>query len=201
MALRQVLHKEPPIGSVSREGDQLVVVAPPGIHRGIPAFLKSLETAQSEVDRGSVEVDYWLVVGTPSQDAPDVEAFGELGATLDEIVKSQGPMRFRVLEQLTLSSVVGDSGESRGSIGRVRQQVDLSGDRILIDADVQFHDGGHIGLNNTGLKTRYTLRPGQIGVMARSGYDENPKRGGADKDVRGATLFYVVRARLLQDPK
>ena len=157
---------------------RLIVLAPERIQMGVAALVDQAGKRPSTLPV-PVDLTYWFVVGKrgAASVAPGLE---EIKPALDEIAKAQGPMQFRQLEQLKLSTVTGDVGTVFGDVAHVKQEIAYSPGAVM--ARVSLSVGGK------SVETTLQARPHQLIVLGQSGFKE------ADKGDEEATLFYVIRA-------
>lgn len=189
----------PPLGTVRRLPDgRLVVVAPPGIQDGVAAMLRDLDPNKAPPVR-TAEFDYWIVLGEPADAAQGVDAIPDIAPALQAIAESQGPMKFGLLEQMHLSSLIDDDGEADGNRMQARQVVTEVGGRLVADIDLAVSVTGtgqhnlHVCMEGCNrLKSRIHLDPGQLLIVGQAGV-ELP----AGKPEHGRkTMFYIVRGQV-----
>ncbi|MGC4119172.1 MAG: hypothetical protein QM765_32320 [Myxococcales bacterium] len=179
--------KEPPNGRVTITPDgRMVVLAPEKVQAGVRAIVEQV-SKRPATPPTRVDMNYWFVLGKrlpAGEKAGDLPPeLMEVKPALEELTRSQGPMQFRRLEQLKLSTIAGDTG-----------RVD-NGDSISVRHDVSTTSGvvlARVNLNagRRNLDTIVQLRPEQLVVLGQSGWKEG--KDGAEEQ----TLFYVMRADL-----
>jgi len=193
--LRDLLAEgEHPIGRVAlAPGDRVIVVAPESIQEGIAATMKSLGDAQEPSPPATIQLHYWLVLGRPAAQAAGLERLGEGAPAMDAIMRSQGPLDLRLVDEVRLASMEGEWAEVAGRRAHIEQRVVRVGDRVIADLNV-----GAVG----SLRTRVQLEPGKFVVLGQVGYDEHEAATaylgpGAPEPVQDALLYYVVRAEIM----
>ncbi|MEZ4452618.1 MAG: hypothetical protein R3B09_24375 [Nannocystaceae bacterium] len=204
-ALRDALrtgNELPPLGTVERLPDgRLVVVAPAGVQEGVAALLRDLDPEKAAPVR-TAELQYWIVVGEPSAEAEGVDAVPDIAPALRAVVESQGPMKFRLFEQMRLSSLLDDRAEAEGARMEAKQFVTEVGGRLVADLNLKVAtlDREPGALNSLcahnrckELRSRVHLDPGQLLIVGQSSVLFDAKAGA---DARASTLFYVVRGQI-----
>ncbi|MBI5546213.1 MAG: hypothetical protein HY901_20170 [Deltaproteobacteria bacterium] len=164
---------------------RLVVLAPEAIQRGVAALADQASKKPSAIP-ARTDLTYWFVLGKRSAGSAPGEAqvpagLAEIKPALDEIMNAQGPMHFRQLEQLRLSTISGDHGDVTGKEAWVRQDLTVHGGVVLARLGLR--------LGSKSLDTTVQLKPGQLMVLGQSGW-----RNSEGKEDEEQTLFYVIRA-------
>lgn len=188
----------PPRGTVEQlPNGQVVVVAPAGIHEGIAELIRGLDTSKIPPAH-TAEFDYWVVVGEAAAEAGDTGS-PEIAAALAAIVREQGPMRFSLLEKVSLASLIDESAKVQGNRMEVRQVVTELDGRLVADVEVSVdtaaeHDPDERchGGSCKDFRTRVHVAPGQLLVIGQTGL-AGPANGGA------RSLFYLVRGRTMAE--
>jgi len=174
---------------------KLVVVAPPGVQKGVEALVRELEALDSPPPTPvPVTLTYWMVVGKPAGgDGPATGPAGrfevvgngldDLAPALEQISRTQGPQQFALLERLQLSS----SGDNWARVGgrhtRIDQRAATVQDNVVADL--------RINIRQYGLETQVKLKPSQFIVLGQSGYDGDPVASLDPKQAELA-LYYVI---------
>ncbi|MBI4914657.1 MAG: hypothetical protein HY825_02325 [Acidobacteria bacterium] len=185
---------EHPIGRVTlAPGDRVIVVAPESIQEGVSETMKSLADAPPPPPPATIQLHYWLVLGRPAAQASGMERLGEGAVAMDAIMRSQGPLDLRLVDEVRLASMEGEWAEVGGRKAHIEQRVARIGDRVIADLNV-----GAVG----NLRTRVQLEPGKFVVLGQVGYDEHEAAlayvgPGAPEPVQDALLYYVVRAEIM----
>ena len=185
---------EHPIGRVAlAPGDRVIVVAPESIQEGIAATMKALGDAPPPPPPSTIRLHYWLVLGRPAVQPSGLERLGEGSSAMESIMRSQGPLDLRLLDEVLLASMEGEWAEVSGRRAKIEQRVARFGDRVIADLNV-----GAMGQ----LRTRVQLEPGKFVVLGQVGFDEREAATaflgpGAPEPVQDALLYYVVRAEIL----
>lgn len=182
----------PPLGTVEQlPSGQLVVVAPPGIHEGIAELIRGLAAAAPPTVHAAV-FDYWVVVGEAGAEGP--AELPEIAPALATIVRTQGPMKFTLLEQARVASSIDESARVQGARVEVRQVVTEVGGKLVADVDLDVNtdlegdpNRGCAGPMCRGFRTRVHVSPDQLMVVGQTGL-VGP--AGANR-----SLFYLVRGR------
>lgn len=183
----------PPHGTIEElPNGQLVVVAPVGIHDGIAELIKGLGATRPPPAH-TATFNYWVVVGEPAAEASGLDT-PELAPALQAIVREQGPMKFSLLEQAQLATLVDESAKAQGDRMEVRQVVTEVGGRLVADIDLDVDVNPEYDPNarcSRGMcksfRTRVHVNPGQLLVVGQTGI-VGP--GGAPR-----SLFYLVRGQ------
>ncbi len=181
--------KEAPLGSVAvGPTGQLLVTAPASFHPGVAQFVARLHSEKPK-PVASVALSYWVLVGVPSQKAtPAAQMEPALGPVVEAIQKANGSMSFRLLERLRLSSVSGESAQTKGAVVHVRQTATAYDDRVL--AELEIRPG-----RSSKLETRVQFPAGKTVVLGHAGLHKDLAEELFPEGVEGlATVFYVVRA-------
>jgi len=168
-----------PLGRASLAPDgRLIVLAPERLQKGVAALVNQAGTRPNTLPV-PVDITYWFVVGKRggTGQSPGLE---EIKPALDEIVKSQGAMQFRQLEQLKLSTTTGDTGTVHSDSVHVKQELAYTGGVVMARVS--------LSVANRSLDTTLQAKPHQLIVLGQSGFKEG------DKSDEEATLFYVIRA-------
>jgi hypothetical protein len=174
---------------------QLVVVAPETIHKGVAELVARMKEGKPQGAPPSVEMTYWLVVGRPAPKTRVDETIGAIKPALEAVASAQGPMEFRLLERLKVSSLSDSHGRGSGRHATIRQTVSVTGKRAIADLDITLpHDK-----RSSHLETRVAIDPAKLLVLGEAGIEPPagfwPITGGGGK--RGdSTLYYVVRMNI-----
>lgn len=159
---------------------RLIVLAPESVHEGVKALVASV-TAKPIKDPGTVQLTYWVVLGSPGKsETPPAGALQEVAPALVELEKNDGPMAFTLVEKLQVSSLSGDRGQLNGRDTSVRQSANVVDGEIRADISME--------RQLQKLETRVRLMPGQLLVLASS---SAPTR---DQTDSGRTVYFLVRA-------
>ncbi len=179
---------QPPRGTVTALDDgRLVVVAPGSVHEGVVQLCEELAEGTAATPTATLAFDYWIVQAEPSVESA-LDLPGVLGPVAEEIL-ADGPAKLSLFGALQLSSMSNEHAR-------------VEGDRISIEHRAALVDGqivADLGIDLEGIKasleTRIPLTPGQFVVLGQVGYDE---RLLPDQAPRGRSLYYVVRAEILE---
>ncbi len=157
---------------------RLAVLAPPDVQTGVQALVDEVTKHPPTYDQG-IELLYYVVLGKPAASAqPSPPGAGDVQPALDEIIKSQGPQAFTVLQRARLSTLNGESGKVEADKLKITQKAAQTNDGV--DAIVSIDVSG-----NDKLESRVHLVPDRIVVLGSTAQRADT----AD----GATLYYVVR--------
>ena len=162
---------------------RLVVLASEGVQEGVKGLIDQMAKNPGK-PQPTIEVDYWLVLGTPSQakEAPARPAnLGELAPALSEIEKTDGPQQFTLQEKLVVRSLTGHYASVQGRDWSAGQTCNVSG--AGVNAEIKLNTHGPQKID-----TRLKLAPGQIVVLGSSGSGEK------GKEEAGGSLYYLIRA-------
>jgi hypothetical protein len=195
------------LGTVKNYPDgSLVVTAPVSVHDSIEDLLADMARRgprEPEPAPSSVTLSYWFLLGRPVQGSlrptlasPGLRQSDGIQSVLDEIVKAQGGMEFRLLEKLRLKSLdSGDRAEIRGRRIAIAQKV-FSHDSEERLADIKVTIFGSRGVQHS-LESRIKLEPGRFVVLGQTAYN------GAGHDIEGLDtesedlmLYYVISSEI-----
>jgi hypothetical protein len=115
----------------------------------------------------------------------------KLQPVLNEIAAVQGPLEYHLIEQLQLTSLVGQEAEVAGKRVRVSQEVvdDRSAGRL---ADIIIRTSGERGMLHN-LVSRVRLESGKFIILAQTAY--NGSRGALPsgwEPTEDLMLYYVI---------
>jgi len=198
--LRYVLQgsEESAVGRViGGTGNNLIVVAPPGIHDGVKALLRDLEEMGPASPPTQARLTYWVVSGRPTgaggtAGRPFVTTgpagLDQIEPALAGIAEAQGPTEFRLLERLEILSTGHDWAQAYGQVVRVRQRATVSGESVVADVEV------NLGGASLGVETEVVIRPGQYLVLGQAGVPYTHMRETKELQAPDVSLYYVVAA-------
>jgi hypothetical protein len=189
------------LGRVSLTADgRLLVTAPDSIQGSVESVLAEV-AAKQPTATPSIFFEIWLVSAAPGTATAAENGSGlvEVGPALADIQKSQGPLRFSLVEKLALRARAGtdDSSIQGAHFGmRLRPTVrhDSKGNPVIaagINLDVNPEPGPFIPRS---LKALAELRPGQLLVLGQSGL-QGKANANADATPE-SQVYYIVRATL-----
>ena len=169
---------------------RLLLIAPEGVHEGVPVLLDGLGDPPPI---RSAELDYWIVLGEPASAASFLNLSPEIAPALQDIVASQGPMKFTLLETSRLSSMLDEAASAQGSRAQVRQVVSIVAGELVADVniDVRLERGDDV--QHRSLQSRVTFEPGRSLLLGQSGFVADPK---ATSSGPQSTVFYIVRGEV-----
>ncbi len=182
---------EPSTGRVTLTPDgRMVVLAPEKIQAGVKAIVEQVSKRPASPPP-RVDMNYWFVVGKRGKGEIPIE-LNDIKPALEELQRSQGPMQFRRLEQLKLSTLAGESGRvDNGDSISVRHDVSTSAGVVLVRV--------WLNAGRRSLDSFVQLLPQQLVVLGQSGWkDKDAKEAKEDEEQ---TLFYVMRADLPNAPE
>ncbi len=176
-------------------GGKLIVLASEPVQAGVQALVDEVRNHPPAAQQ-TVELRYWLVEGypeaKPAAPGPDLQ---DVQSALEAISRTDGPLEFKLVQKLRVSSLVNERGEAEGARAKVVQQASVSGNQVVADIRFEF---GH--LRHHELNTRISVTPEQTVVLGAAGYDgTEPSVTDSTKTLPtppGATLYYLVRAVL-----
>jgi hypothetical protein len=188
--------------SMTPEG-RLLLLAPADIQKAVAAFLKDLPP-QKGASSGSapITVTYWFVAGRPGGRTPDLSGppWKEIALPLQEIINSQGPMEFDIMERLEVVDP------------QSRMGADLTGENAEVNEVIRTEDGKIKGLiamtagRTSGtyahrVKSEISVDPGQFLILGQTGFTHfdnySPFKGASGgAEAHGNTMFYIVRAQI-----
>lgn len=172
-------------GTVNRLDDgRLVVLASRAVQEGIAQTCADLVKRPAPPAPATVELSYWLVVGSNADSNNSEPPPPLLQPALEQITKQDGVSNFSLIEATRIASLSTARGATRSGATEYEQRATVVGKTILADVDIESQ--------GTSLETRISLNPGQLVVLGQS----YVKRPGAD-GVRGKRLYYIVRGEIL----
>lgn len=182
--------EQTPVGRAAMgPGDKLVVVAPKAVQLGVGKFLTELDALDTPPEPApAVTLSYWLVVAEPADKADAPVALADVQPALDEIGKTQGPMRFALLERMQVTSRE-RRAMTEGAAARISQNATLVRENVIADVEI---DLGHYRID-----TQVKSKPGQFVVLGQTGFNTRMGPATAPKpfgDADDLTLFYILRA-------
>jgi hypothetical protein len=178
--------------SVTRSG-QLMVTAPPAYQRGVQELLKEV-AAHNPATPPSIRIEAWFVTASPGPHV-DSPALKEIEPALHVLEQSKGPMRFDLLEELSMQTQSGQrSSEVSGERTTLSATVSVlrdSQDHPVVASQLKLGSKSQdpmVRLVGTpGISAQTQLRPGELLVLGQSGLLDK----GTDRQ-----LYYIVRATL-----
>lgn len=187
--LRSVFHEQEITARAELSPDgQLLVLGPDGVQRGVDELLAKMKDRKPPPAPPSVELNYWLVIGTPAAEHTVGAGLDEIRGALDSLSAAQGPMRFVKMDRMRVKSLADEHANANGIYGSVRQRATLADDKVLADVGIDVGGGGR-------LDTRLAIEPGQLLVLGEAGIDMSRYTPSPVDGQEGPfTLFYVVRA-------
>lgn len=164
---------------------RVVVVADATLMPGIERLVAQLADAGVQAPP-RVHMQYWLVLGEPAAEATVAPELAALRPVLDEVVATQAPMAFSLVERLSVRGESGERVEVAGLRAAVWQTASVRGDAVVADVHIEPEGGARV-------QTRVQLRPDQTLVMGETGVD--PALWGRESrhGQAPAVLYYVVR--------
>ena len=189
-AIMGALQGGPPGARAERLPDErLLVVAPVELHEKIGAALQKFREG---LPVRAAELDYWLVLGEPAGAPAGLDLAPEIAPVLRNIVSSQGPMKFTLLETSRLSSVLDESASAQGDLAHVHQVVSVVAGVPVADITIELRGEHGNKVQQRSLHARVDLRPDQPLLLGQAGY--------ADEGAGGRkTVFYLLRAALTRE--
>jgi hypothetical protein len=171
--------------------NELVVIAPAGIHDGIAAMIAKMGEGGAAEMPPTIEMNYWIVFGVASTETAIPAELKEIEGALAAVSKAQGPMKFTMRDR---ASVVSQSDEHASSHGRYAEikHVASYGNGVL-RANMEIMP--RLEDNPARLQTMVRLEPGKTLVLGQVGYGEKNLEGGPERQ-----MFYVVRANVTTAP-
>lgn len=164
---------------------RLVILASASIHEGVAALVKDMARRPFPMAQ-SVDLTYWLVVGSANAKPPAPGSeLQPIGPALAEIVKGQGEMQFTLVERLRVRSLSAERGEAGGRGARVEQMATVTPDGVIAEI--------HVSQDAHRLKTRVRITAGQTVVLGATGYEPRD-RSGSSPVAADATLYYIIQA-------
>jgi hypothetical protein len=163
--------------SITPDG-RLAVLAPSNVHTGVQTLVDEVAKHPPTFDQ-TIELHYFLVVGKGANaPQPPPPGVAEIQPALDEIVRSQGPQTFTVVQRAHLVTLNGESGKVEADKLKITQKAAQTNDGV--DAIVTMDFSG-----NDKIDSRVHLTEDRIVVLGATGQRSEPGDG--------TTLYYVVR--------
>ena len=166
---------------------QLLVLGPPGVHRGVTDFLDKMAQRKPLPPPPTIEMQYWLGVGQRADQTELGSGLDAVAPALETIAGAQGPMRFDKLESMRLRSLSDERGEANGMYVIVGQRASITEGTILSDIEVSTLGGSR-------LETRLSLQAEKTVVLGEAGIDMARFKPSPVPGAGPFTLFYIVRA-------
>jgi hypothetical protein len=199
--------KESAVGHVtSGPGRTITVTAPASIQKGIHELILNLEKNKPgpTPEPSVVAINYWGIVGQPSGNSDQPVQFGTTGLetqqqlrpVLTEITRSQGPMKFYLLEHLRLTSIAqGNIDNLRGKVMNVEQRVlRPRAANPLADIEIVLHSGQ--GRPHS-IQSRVKLEDDKMIVLGQAGYNHRQHNILAGIDAsENLMLYYVISSEI-----
>jgi hypothetical protein len=188
-SLQRVL--EPEGRAQEGPGGSLVVVAPAGVLAGVDDVVRRATAGPAAPPPRNVEVEYWVVrgvrAGEPAR-APELDA---LGAALDTIQATDGPLALSLVTHRRLRTLDGDRGEIEDDALKITQVVGVEpgGDTIVADTriSVPFVPGEPYPASE--VSTRLAIRSGTVAVLSQTGFPS---------DQGASSLYLLVRPTVVE---
>jgi hypothetical protein len=169
---------------------QLLVLGPDGVQQGVDELLAKMQDRKPPPAPPAIELNYWLVLGTPAAEHTVGTGLDEVKAALDSVSAAQGPMRFVKLERLRVQSLADEHANAGGIFAKIRQRASLNNDKVLADVGIEVGPGAR-------MDTRLSIEPGKLLVLGEAGINMSVFRPSpVDGEEGPFTLFYVVRAEV-----
>jgi hypothetical protein len=163
--------------SITPDG-RLAVLAPSNVHTGVQTLVDEVAKHPPTFDQ-TIELHYFLVLGKPAPaPQPPPPGVAEIQPALDEIVRSQGPQTFTVVQRAHLATLNGEGGKVEADKLKITQKAAQTNDGV--DAIVTMDFSG-----NDKIDSRVHLTEDRIVVLGATGQRSDPGDG--------TTLYYVVR--------
>jgi hypothetical protein len=187
-------------------GNTITVIAAAGIQKGISDLLLNMEQngPGSPAEPPEVSINYWGIVGQPTGASDDPVQFGSTGLeaqqqlrpVLTEITRSQGPMKFYLLEHLRLTSIAqGNNDNMRGKVMNVEQRIlQPRSAHPIADIDI-------VLLSNKGrphsIQSRVKLEDDKMIVLGQAGYNHQQHDILAGIDAsENLMLYYIISSEI-----
>lgn len=152
----------------------LAVMAPFRQHQEIEALIAGVNQSQSE-PTPTIQMDYWVVEGTPGQPYSNDLALNTLSPILTRIQETHGRLGFRILDRASITSQSGSTSILNGSIMTVEQRATANGSNL--NAWVVIHYNGEFSQS---LELNFSARPGEFLVLGNT-------------TIMEKLYFYIVR--------
>jgi hypothetical protein len=180
-------------------GGSLMVVAPAKVLDGVDVVVRSALDAPAAPPPRNVEVEYWLVRGVPAAEASRGAGLDALGAVLDTIQMTDGPLALTLAGTRRLRTLDGDRGTLEDDALKISQTVGIEpGARTIVaDVGVRVPYGmsestarftGSVYLQ-TEVQTRLSVASGAVAVLSQAGFpsEEGP-----------SSLYLLVRPTIVE---
>jgi len=185
-----------PIGTARiGPGSLLLVTAPASIHSGIREMIANIEKARPEPPP-MVSLDYWIVVGRPSNETLIPAELKAIEPALKAVVESEGARAFSLGERLKLRSLSGQKAAISGRMIDVSQEATIREDKVLGNIKITRRVVG------TGFSTDIQMNLGKILIVGQSGFGSEAGRpparaktvAGDSEDDSDTSIYYIVRS-------
>ena len=165
------------LGSVEAlPNGMLAVMAPFRQHQEIEALIAGINQSKPE-PAASIQLDYWIVEGTPGGTDADDYAIDKLLPVLDELQQTHGPMGFSILESATINSQAGNMSILQGSKLSIHQRATTDGSSLNGFVRLKYRGDDAQSLS---MDLNFSARPGEFMVLGTN-------------TVMEKLYFYIVR--------
>jgi hypothetical protein len=156
----------------------LLVLAPPNVQDGVQPLIDELAKHPPSLEQ-TIELYYFVVLGKPAAaPQPPPPGVSDIQPALDEIVKSQGPQTFTVMQRARLSTLNGTDGKVEADKLKIWQKAAATNDGVDAQVNIDFPGSGKV-------ESRVHLVADRIVVLGSTAQHTDASEG---------TLYYVVRA-------
>jgi hypothetical protein len=167
---------------------RLAVLATPAVQSGVENLIDQAARHPAMPEQ-TTELHYALVVGKPAASAAAYPiGLEEMKAGLDEIVRSQGPQAFTLVQRAALKSLNDEEGrlDNADAHLEIRQKPIQTADGVYAKLGIRWKEDK--------VETRVQLGPDRIVVLGATGQH-------AGDAADGSTLYYLVRVAPRADGK
>ena len=177
---------------VQAPGNRVVVAAPAQLQESVGLLIKELAEPSKEARAPqSLAFDYWVVLGQ-SAEKTDASGVPAIADALVAVTQSDGPMAFRLVEQLSTVSLDSEEAEINGQWTRVSHTATATESTILANLEIE-------APGRSKVRTVVQLAPDQRLVLGQMGFDPSLTRElgiEAPNPEASFKLYIIVRAAL-----
>jgi hypothetical protein len=189
-------HPQPVGRAEEGPGGTLVVVGPAGVLDGVDGLVRRASAAPPVAPPRNVEVEFWVVRGTPSASPTREKSLDSLAATLDAVQGTDGPLALSLVAKRRLETIDGERGELTDDAVSITQTLGIEPGTTTVVADASVRvpyppedrRPESTRLQEAWVRTRLSLSSGTVAILSQAWL---PSNGGA------SSLYILVRPTIL----
>jgi hypothetical protein len=158
-----------------------VVVAPAGVLSGVESLVDRVSTAPAAPPLQNVDMEYWVVLGTPAEAPTRSAGLAEVSTALDAIESVDGPRAFTLQAARSMRTLDGEWAtlSDRGLGVKHLAAVEPGTTTVVARVEVELPYG------QSEVQTQLALSSGEIAVLAQTGLRSD--------DAPAADVYVLVR--------